>query len=78
MLWKNIHHLPVENKKGELCGLLTWSHLERYKNEIGHTEGLLVSEIMTKDLITVRPETTIKKRTGFNEKKFYRMCSGNP
>lgn len=60
MLWKNIHHLPVENKKGELCGLLTWSHLERYKKEIGHTEGLLVSEIMTKDLITVRPETTIK------------------
>ncbi len=60
MLWKNIHHLPVENKKGELCGLLSWSHLERYKKEIGHTEGLLVSEIMTKDLITVRPETTIK------------------
>ena len=59
MRWKNIHHLPVENKKGELCGLLTWSHLERYKREIGQTEGLLVTEIMTKDLITVRPETTI-------------------
>ncbi|SMG13059.1 CBS domain-containing protein [Marivirga sericea] len=60
MLWKNIHHLPVENKKGELCGLLTWSHLEKYRKDVGNTEALPVSDIMTKDIITVRPETTIE------------------
>lgn len=58
MKWNNIHHIPVENSKGELAGLLTWSHLE----EIG--EGRMnatskVADIMIKKVVTVQPRTKI-------------------
>ncbi|MDH5476106.1 MAG: CBS domain-containing protein [Cyclobacteriaceae bacterium] len=54
MLWKNIHHLPVENNRGELCGLLTWTHLKKQKES-----GGLVSEIMTKTLFTTTTKMEI-------------------
>jgi len=60
MEWKNIHHLPVENNKNQLTGLLTWTHFKKYQEKGEHSESSLVAEIMTKDLITVRPETEIK------------------
>lgn len=58
MQWNNIHHLPVENTKGELVGLLTWSHIEKLgKIDIN---GARVSDIMIKNVITVQPKTEIK------------------
>lgn len=61
MRWKNIHHLPVENTNGDLCGLLTWTHMKRFQERGGQTENVPVSSIMTKDVITVRPDTEISK-----------------
>jgi len=61
MKWKNIHHLPIENKAGDLCGLLTWTHMKRHREQGGDTHSVLVSDIMTRDVIFVRPETEIKK-----------------
>ncbi|EMR01495.1 putative manganese-dependent inorganic pyrophosphatase [Cesiribacter andamanensis AMV16] len=60
MRWKGIHHVPVENATGELCGLLTWTHLQRHQARNGDTGQCLVGDIMARDLITVRTETSIK------------------
>ena len=57
MQWNNIHHLPVENTKGELVGLLTWSHIEKLGKI--NTNEARVSDIMIKDVITVQPKTEI-------------------
>ncbi|WP_420580363.1 HPP family protein [Reichenbachiella sp.] len=61
MEWKGIHHVPVENSGGDLCGLLTWTHMEHYKEMQAVDDELLVADIMTKDVITVHPETEISK-----------------
>jgi len=58
MEWNNIHHIPVENGKGELVGLLTWSHIEKFE-KLDKKEAR-VSDIMVKDVITVVPRTEIE------------------
>ncbi|SNZ01132.1 CBS domain-containing protein [Flagellimonas pacifica] len=58
MQWNNIHHLPVENSKGELVGLLTWSHIESFGNL--QDNDAKVSDIMIKKVVTVRPRTKIE------------------
>nr|WP_321414642.1 CBS domain-containing protein [uncultured Allomuricauda sp.] len=57
MQWNNIHHLPVENGKGELVGLLTWSHIAKFE-KLDKKEAR-VSDIMVKDVISVSPKTEI-------------------
>ncbi|MCL6267225.1 CBS domain-containing protein [Flagellimonas myxillae] len=59
MQWNNIHHIPVENEKGELAGLLTWSHISELEKEM-HGDDALVSDIMIKKVVTVQPRTKIK------------------
>lgn len=61
MKWKNIHHLPVQGTNGELLGLLTWSHIEKYQKLINKFALKKVSEIMIQDVITVSPYTPIKE-----------------
>ena len=56
MKWKNIHHLPVINKKKELTGLLTWTDLIKLGNKELH---LCVKDVMTKDLITISQEAPL-------------------
>jgi CBS domain-containing protein/gamma-glutamylcysteine synthetase len=58
MQWNNIHHLPVENGKGELVGLLTWSHIEKLGRMDMHE--VRVSDIMINEVITVEPKTEIE------------------
>ncbi|NND77852.1 MAG: CBS domain-containing protein [Flavobacteriales bacterium] len=59
MRWKDIHHLPVENKKGELCGLLTWTHMKKVHVDHGSDPNAIVSDIMVKDVYTVKEDTKI-------------------
>ncbi|WP_421765034.1 CBS domain-containing protein [Ekhidna sp.] len=61
MEWKNIHHVPVENKSGEVSGLLTWTHMERYKEKIDTPADLSVNDIMAKDIFLGYPEMLIKE-----------------
>jgi CBS domain-containing protein len=61
MQWKNIHHLPVEDNQGRLCGLLTWTHLNKFQNVIAADNNSYVSDIMIKIVITTRPEVKITK-----------------
>ena len=60
MKWKNIRHLPVENKNGDLVGLLTQKSLFKFlvenKAEISDT---IVKDVMLKDLVTVNPDDLI-------------------
>jgi CBS domain-containing protein len=67
MQWKNIHHVPVENSAGELCGLLTWTHAQKFRNEKSDI-SFTVEKIMTKDVITVETSTTIKKAIAIMKK----------
>ncbi|GAB5565148.1 MAG: glutamate-cysteine ligase family protein [Winogradskyella sp.] len=56
MKWKNIHHLPVINKKKELTGLLSWTDLIKLGDKDLH---LIVKDVMTKDLITISQEASL-------------------
>ncbi len=58
MQWNNIHHIPVENNKGELTGLLTWSHIEELKNN-SDKNNTRISDIMIKKVVTVQPRTRL-------------------
>jgi CBS domain-containing protein len=58
MSWKNIHHMPVENEQGKLCGLLTWTHVKKMKTE-KMKEHTTVRDIMVQNVITTTPSTTI-------------------
>lgn len=58
MKWKNIHHLPVINKKKELTGLLTWTDLIKLGDKDLH---LCVKDVMTKNLITISQEAPLKE-----------------
>jgi CBS domain-containing protein len=60
MQWKNIHHVPVENEKKEIVGLLTWNiiedHLERNSGKL-----TTVEEIMVKNVLTVHKDERIDR-----------------
>ncbi len=59
MQWKNIHHVPVTDDAGELCGLLTWNHMKEYVKEGPGQSGTTVSDIMVHKVITITPDTNI-------------------
>ncbi len=59
MQWEDIHHLPVVNDQGDLTGLLTWTHMQKYEKSTENQDKLNVSDIMTHDVFTVRPKTEI-------------------
>ncbi len=59
MEWKGIHHVPVENIKGELVGLLTWAHLEKFKKNKNCDIDCVVADIMMKNVYIAHPETKI-------------------
>ncbi len=60
MDWKNIHHMPVENAEGKLCGLLTWTHVKKMKNK-KMDKNTTVKDIMVENVITATPTTPIKE-----------------
>lgn len=58
MEWKNVHHMPVENERGQFCGLLTWSHVEKNAAKAPNTTRF-VKDVMVTDIITTAPDTPI-------------------
>lgn len=64
MDWRNIRHLPVEDKEGQLVGLVTSRHLVRHfsrRTNGLHPEAHLVEDIMRKDPVTICPTDTLMK-----------------
>jgi CBS domain-containing protein len=63
MEWERIRHVPVEDDKGRLVGLVSHRAILRHLNKLAKappapgSPGLPVSEIMKKDLVTVTPDT---------------------
>lgn len=62
MSWERIRHVPVEDEKGRLCGLVTHRAVLRYFAEIAKKglraeERTAVSTIMRRDVLTVSPDT---------------------
>lgn len=62
MDWRKIRYMPVEDAKGNLCGLITSRLLLRYfarKNRFPNQEATTVKDIMIANPITISPEATI-------------------
>lgn len=57
MKWKEIRHVPVEDNSGKLSGLLTRTHIKREGADINN----IVANIMTKNVVTVQPDTEIRE-----------------
>jgi CBS domain-containing protein len=64
MSWERIRHVPVEDEKGRLVGLVTYravlrhlSGLNKYPHQPGGA-GNAVADIMKKELITVTPDAS--------------------
>lgn len=62
MSWERIRHVPVEDEKGRLVGLVTSRAVLRYFAEIAKKgarsdERTTVSSIMRRDILTVSPDT---------------------
>lgn len=59
MDWRNIRHLPVEDERGQMVGLLTSKLLLRFYSQTEHHPvKATVGEVMLREVITVSPETT--------------------
>lgn len=59
MNWKHIRHIPVEDDKGNLIGIISQRDLlELFASEKGKkSDEIIVREVMKTDLITISPET---------------------
>ncbi len=58
MLWSHVHHLPVENMKGEVCGIITSDQmLEILGKDDYDPKTLTVQKVMKKNVLTVSPDT---------------------
>jgi len=60
MEWYKFAHLPVENLRGQIRGVLTARDLERF-DESTCDEPPLVRDCMTSDVLTIGPESSLEK-----------------
>lgn len=61
MQWKDIHHIPVECDNGKICGILTWTHMQRFLETPPQDEELTVGDIMNKNVILAHSEMDIQE-----------------
>jgi len=58
--WNGFRHLPVENNKGEITGIISIKDIDRYLQS-GDDESTTVAAYMTSDVLFVAPETSLDK-----------------
>jgi CBS domain-containing protein len=69
MQWKHVRHVPVEDDKGHLVGIVSHRDLLELLAHGKTNGGTLVSDVMKTDLITVAPETpTLEALLSMREK----------
>jgi CBS domain-containing protein len=62
MAWNSFHHLPVQDSKGMLRGVISAADIESLKARDGDAAAnALVSDLMSYDVVTVSPETSLEK-----------------
>ncbi|MEQ8925416.1 MAG: CBS domain-containing protein [Fulvivirga sp.] len=66
MNWNDIHHMPVEDGRGKLMGLLTHSHIS--KLDAPNIEEANVADIMVKEVVSISPFTPIKEAIAIMKK----------
>lgn len=60
MKWRNIRHIPVEDDRGILLGLISKSTIEKYLSGSETDPLAAAGDIMGTELVVVTPETDIK------------------
>ncbi len=60
MEWRNIRHLPVEDKNGKLKGIIFKANLTSLIEESGDSASLTAHEVMQKNPLTVSPDMDIR------------------
>jgi CBS domain-containing protein len=60
MEWRDIRHLPVEDNRGNLKGIITKKRLLRYLEDSGTGELAIAADVMEKDPITIGPDEDVK------------------
>jgi len=60
MEWRDIRHMPVEDKNGQLKGIITKSRLDRYLKEFGNSRELTAADVMDRNPTTIKPDDDIK------------------
>lgn len=59
MTWNNIHHIPVEDAKGQLVGVLSWNDIQIYMAD-NTLEDIAVKAIMVKSPTVTYPEADVE------------------
>ena len=59
MDWRKFHHLPVENRRGEIAGIITARDIERFRESGVDDPNALVDTCMTSEILTVAPEARL-------------------
>jgi len=59
MMWKHVRHVPVEDNKGNLIGIISYSDLLKLvaSEQTKKSDEIIVRDVMKTDLITISPET---------------------
>jgi len=60
MDWRNIRHLPVEDSRGKLKGIITKNRLVRYLNDPEKDGLATAADVMDRNPITIKPDDDIK------------------
>jgi len=61
MNWNRFDHLPVENFRGSITGLVSREDIDGFRKSSGADINAVVSACMNSDIITVAPETSVEK-----------------
>ncbi len=57
MKWNQVRHMLVENRDGDLVGLVTLGRLGKYYSENKDSDPVMVKDVMVDQVITVSPDT---------------------
>jgi CBS domain-containing protein len=60
MEWRHIRHIPVEDTKGKILGVITKKHIDSYFANNKRKKLATAGEIMQKQVVTIEPETDMK------------------
>ncbi len=71
MDWRRVRHVPVEDEKHRLIGLVTYRNLLRlFANDKGIGDGSVpIREIMIRDLVTISPDRPLTEALALMEEK---------
>jgi CBS domain-containing protein len=62
MKWNNIHHLPIVDNNERLLGIITWSHIDQFWDDLHQEDNhFSASDIMIQEVISVTTRTPIEE-----------------